>query len=236
LRERAGELLDASPDEGPDAGSLLARLASLSADPESAFDREEVLDQVVGMLFAGHETTALSMTYALHAIGSHPTVARRFHGEIDDALEGTPTTETFGEMPYLKRVIDETLRLYPPVHAIPRVTTRAVELGEYTVPADAQVLLSVWSLHRDPRFYDDPGRFDPGRWQDTSPRDRGYTFLPFGAGPRICIGRHLARLELQTALSAVGRRYRVESETDLTVTPQMTTQPDGPVSVTVRER
>ncbi len=235
LRDRARTLLADTGDD-PDSESLLATLAALSDNPETDFDRPEVLDQVVGMLFAGHETTALALTYALHQIGSCPTVAERFYAEIDAVLGHRPTLSDLRDLDYLERLVSETLRLYPPVHTIPRVTTDSVEMNGHTIPADMQVLLSVWSLHRDSRFYDNPLEFDPDRWIDTSPREQGYAFVPFGAGPRICIGRHLARLELKTVLATIGQRYRVVTDEDIAVAPQMTTQPAHPVPVRIEER
>ncbi|MFC6728480.1 cytochrome P450 [Natronoarchaeum mannanilyticum] len=235
LRDWARSLLDDAQD-GPDEESLLATLATLQDDPDSEFDRAEVLDQVVGMIFAGHETTALAMTYALHQIAAHPDIADRFHAELDDVIDGRPSFADLRELEYAERVIDEALRLYPPVHAIPRETTERVDLGEYEIPGGEQVLLSVWSIHRDSRFYDEPLAFDPSRWEDTSPRERGYEFVPFGAGPRICIGRHFARLEMKATLAAIGRRYRLDADDEIDVTPQMTTQPAGPVNVRVTDR
>lgn len=235
LREQSESLLDASAAE-PDEDSLLATLSALRDDPDTGFDRSEVLDQVVGMVFAGHETTALSLTFALHLLGSHPEVARRVEAKVDETLEGPPSATDLRELEMLDRVIHETMRLYPPVHATPRITTESVSVGEYTLPADAPVLLSVWSLHRDSRFYDDPETFEPSRWAATTPRKWGYAFLPFGGGPRICIGRHFAERELKATLAAVCRRWRVEASGDLTVTPRMTTQPEGQVKLRVRER
>jgi cytochrome P450 len=230
LREWARSLLEDGADGGPQAESLLARLDALRADPESEFDRSEVIDQVVGMIFAGHETTALAMTYGLHQLESHPDVARNVRAELEAVLDDQPSLAELQELTYLDDVISETLRLYPPVHAIPRTTTDRVELGEYVLPAGEQVLLSVWSIHRDPRFYDDPGEFDPSRWEHTTPRKRGPEYIPFGSGPRICIGRHFSRLEMTATLATVGRRYRLEELSELAVRPQMTTQPVAPVT------
>ncbi|MFB6130700.1 MAG: cytochrome P450 [Salinigranum sp.] len=235
LRELAGTLLDGAADASA-RGSLLARLAELREDPSAEWSNSEITDQVIGMLFAGHETTALSLTYALCAIGSRPAVAERFRAEVDDVIEGRPTPADLDELTYTGRIVEETLRLYPPVHTVPRVTTEAVDLGPYALPADAEVLLSVWNVHRDPRFYDDPLEFDPGRWADATPRGRGDEFLPFGGGPRTCIGRHFARLETKAVLAAIGRRYEFDVGGDPEVTPQMTTQPAEPVAARVRER
>ncbi len=236
LRRRARAFLDGTDDESPDDESLLDSLRALCDDSDSAFTRSEVLDQVVGMLFAGHETTALAMTYALHQIGSHPAVAERVRTELDDAVDGVPTAAALPELEYLGRVIDEALRLYPPVHAVPRVAARRADVGEYVLPADAQVLVSVWSVHRDSRFYEDPLSFDPDRWAGASSRDRGYAFVPFGAGPRVCIGRHFARAEAKAVLAAVLRRCRLEPEGDVEVAPQMTSQPRDGVTVRLRAR
>ncbi|MFC6864205.1 cytochrome P450 [Halomicroarcula sp. GCM10025817] len=235
LRGRAQELLSAAGTD-PDADSLLATLASLREDPTSGFDESAVLDQVVGMLFAGHETTALGMTYALHQLGSHPAVAERATAEVDATVNGQATLSDLQALEYVERVVDETLRLYPPVHAIPRVTTETVEVGDWRLPAGEQVLLSVWNVHRDGRFYEEPLRFDPDRWVDTTPRERGDAYVPFGAGPRICIGRHFARLEMKAVLAAVLSRYRLDAREEITVAPQMTAQPDGPVRVHVESR
>jgi cytochrome P450 len=234
LRDRARTVLDET-DADPD-DSLLASLAALQNDPDSDFDREEVLDQVVGMLFAGHETTALAMTYALHLIGSHPAVADRCYAEVDAVLDGRPSLADLQDLSYLEQVIHETLRLYPPVHGVPRVTTDPATLGEYDLPEDALVQLAILNVHRDPRFYDHPLDFDPERWADTTPRDRGHEFVPFGAGPRICIGRHFARLEMKAVLATICRRFRIETEGRVEIAPQMTSQPDGPVLAGIAPR
>ena len=235
LRERADGLL-ADAGATPRGESLLATLSALASDPDSGFDRAEVLDQVVGMLFAGHETTAFSMTCALHQLGAHPAVAERLHDELATVLDGPPTLADLQELSYLDRIINETFRLYPAVHAIPRVTTDAVEVGGHAIPSGATVLCSVWSIHRDDRFYDDPLAFDPDRWAETTPRERGYRFVPFGAGPRICIGRHMARLEAKATLATIGQRFGLDAEGSLDVSPKMTTQPDGPVPIRLSER
>jgi cytochrome P450 len=234
LRDWARSLLSQtapSTDEG-----LLSTLVALRDDPTTEFDQAEVLDQVVGMLFAGHETTALAMTYAIHQLGRNPEIQREVATEIDSTVGSEPSLRALQGIDVLDAVVDETLRLFPPIHGIPRVTTTAVSLGEHTIPAESEVLLAVWNLHRDERFYDDPETFDPERWAETTPREKGYQYVPFGAGPRICIGRHFARLEMKMALVSVLRRYRVRAPEPVTVSPQMTSQPSGPVHVELARR
>ena len=230
VRDQARRLLDGADVDGD---GLIPALATLESAPDSGFDREEVLDQVVGMLFAGHETTALAMTYGLHQIAAHDDVTERFDDELDGIEAGTAGVEG---TPYLDRVVNETLRLYPPVHALPRITDERVEIGEYVIPAGEQLLVSIWNLHHDPRFYDDPWAFDPDRWLGASPEEYGHAFIPFGAGPRVCLGRHFSRTEMKAVFTAVGRRYRIDAEGSPAIDPQMTSQPAAPVTVSLQRR
>lgn len=227
----------------PASGSPPALVTALAAGVDGGDadgyprDREAAIDQLVGLVFAGHETTALALTFTLHSLARNPRVCRDVEAEIEavvgdellqwDHLEG---------LDLLDRVIDESLRLYPPIHSLPRKTTRDVAFGEYTVPTGSEVLVSVYSLHRDERFWSAPETFDPGRWRD---RERSAdAYLPFGAGPRRCLGATFARVEARAVLVELLRRFRFEraSSDDLTLSPQMTTHPDGDVPVTVRRR
>ncbi|WP_135362906.1 cytochrome P450 [Halosimplex halophilum] len=220
---------------------LLSTLVALRERGDAELSDAEIADQVAGFIFAGHDTTALAMTYALHLLGTHPEARERFHAELDDVL-GTgpdadrPSFDDLRDLDVTERVFLETLRLYPPVHTIPRVTARDVSVDGYRVPEGTTTHLSVVSIHRDERFYDDPGAFRPSRWRDADPQSKGYAFVPFGAGPRDCIGRRFAALEARLALATIGRRYRLEPLADLELDPQMTTQPADGVPARVAER
>lgn len=232
LDEREREL-DASDDAPDDMLSTLVRQRREGTDLSDA----EIRDQVGTMLFAGHDTTALTLTYALHALGAHPDVRERFHAELDSVLAGeTPTLSDLGELDVTDRVVTEAMRLYPPVHTIPRETTEPVAVGDYRLPADQLVHLSLYRVHRDSRFYDDPRSYRPSRWRDQSPQSKGYAFAPFGGGPRVCIGQHFARLEAKLVLAMVGQRYRLDPEEPISFAPELTTQPDGDVPVRVERR
>jgi cytochrome P450 len=229
-------LADAAAD-GDDLLSVLAR-----ARGESGYPRSDgaVSDQLVGILFAGHETTALALTFAWALLAEHPEVRARLEAEVDDVVgDGPVTMDHVERLDYVGRVLTETLRLFPPVHTLPRETTQRVELGEYVLPADAEVLLSVVTAHRDERFYDDPESFDPDRWDgDLGSSLPTCAYVPFGAGPRRCLGQAFATVEGKIVLADVARRYRLEHATswDRSVSPQMTTQPEGEVPMVVRER
>lgn len=250
LRTEIRSLLADAESEGEDAAdaerppgvglveTLAAGLGGDAADrADYPRDRDAAVDQLIGLVFAGHETTALALTFALYCLAEHPETARRVEAELDDVVGPEPIGwEHLDDLPTLDRVVDESLRLYPPVHALPRETTRPVTFGDDVVPEGAEVLVSVFAMHRDERFWEQPSTFDPTRWRD---RDRtADAYLPFGAGPRRCLGATFARVEARVALAELLRRFRFERVEDgaLSLSPQMTTQPAGEVPMVVRRR
>lgn len=239
LDERSREVERGEAAAGDDLLSTLVALRETDGDGdrEATLTDSEIVDQVVGLVFAGHDTTALAMTYALHQLGSHPGVRERFHAELDDVLGGDrPTLSDVSDLAVTERILTETLRLYPPVHTIPRVTTRSVEMGGYELDADTRAHLSVWAVQRNEQYWDDPSEWRPARWRDTSPQDAGYAYAPFGAGPRLCLGRRFALLEAQIVLTLVGQRFELGPERPLAFTPMSTTQPAHEVPTKVRRR
>ena len=246
LRREVRSLLDevehgtdgsAAPGDGdPPLVAALAAAVGEEGDADAhPRDRDAAIDQLVGLVFAGHETTALALTFTLHALARHPDVSRRVAAEIEAVVGDDPIRwDHLDDLALLDRVVDESLRQYPPIHSLPRETTRDVVFGEYTVPAGSEVLVSVYSLHHDERFWAEPASFDPARWNE---RDRSAdAYLPFGAGPRRCLGATFARVEAQVVLVELLRRFRFERTEDITVSPRMTTHPDGDVPVTVTRR
>lgn len=186
---------------------LLSRLmAATDEDGRPAFDDAQLRDEVVTLYLAGHETTALALTYAAWALAQNPEAGVRVAAEVA-ALPGLPTLADIARLPYTSAVIDETLRLYPPAWAIGRETTSPVKLGPVEIPAGDTVWVFPWAMHRDPRWWADPLAFRPERFLEEGARKRpGY--LPFGTGPRVCIGSHFARMEAILALASVARRFR----------------------------
>jgi cytochrome P450 len=254
LRTEVRAVLDAADGSdlptGPPAGGgamppadLVSVLAGALDDADGGSEtdyprgRAEAVDLLVGLVFAGHETTALALTFALHSLAERPSVCRRVEAELEDVVGEEPIRWTHLEhLPQLDRVIDETLRQYPPVHALPREATRDVAFGDYTVPEGSEVLVGVYAMHHDERFWTDPETFDPSRWLE---RDRSAdAYLPFGAGPRRCLGATFARVEARVVLAELLRRFRFErvGDGDLELSPQMTTQPAGSVPARVRRR
>jgi cytochrome P450 len=220
--------------------SVLSALLSAQDESGETMDDGLVRDEVRTLLLAGHETTALALTFSLFCLARNPAVEDRLVTELSDVLDGDrPTMADAPKLQYTEQVVNESMRLYPPVHGILREATADVELGGYTVPEGATVSLNQWTLHRDPRFYDDPMAFDPGRWSDglreSLPR---FAYFPFGGGPRRCVGDRFAELEAKLVLATLYQDHRFElvSEPKLSLSPSITTRPTEPVEMRVHER
>jgi len=222
-----------------DGDDLLSMLVDAEYDDGSTMERETLQDHLVTFVFAGHETTALLLTWALWSLARNPAAQARLHAELDDVLDGDrPTADAVADATYLRNVVDETTRLYPPAYNTFREPTRDVDVGPYEVPEGTTVSLPQLVVHRDERWYDDPLAFDPGRWtpamRDSLPE---YAHYPFGGGPRSCIGNRFAALEAKLALATILRRYEVDAVTDdLEFAYSATLQPDRPVELSLTER
>ncbi|SEL75092.1 cytochrome P450 [Haloferax larsenii] len=232
LREEVRKLVETADRE-----SLTARLAD-ALGTEYPKTVESMENQLVGMIFAGHETTALALTFALYALATNPEPYERAVEEVSRVVgDGPVSTEALENLPVLERIIKETLRLYPPVHTLPRETTRPFSVGDRTIPAETDIHLSIIRVQRDERWYDDPDEFRPERWEKERDRLR-YAYVPFGAGPRSCLGRAFALTEAKIVLASVLRDFHLDWDRDepLDITPEMTTQPVGDTPLVVRRR
>jgi cytochrome P450 len=199
----------------PEADDLVARLLA-ARDPETGdrLDDTEVREQVLLFLLAGHETTATALTFTLHLLGHHLEEQRRVRDEVREVLgDRMPTAAADAALARTTMVVKEALRLYPPLYGIGRRTVADGTVGGYLLPAGSVLLISPWVTHRHPRHWDRPETFDPGRF--TPGREAGrhrYAWLPFGAGPRACLGSHFAMLEAVIATAAVVRAFRLRTE------------------------
>ncbi|HET7325500.1 MAG TPA: cytochrome P450 [Halococcus sp.] len=233
----SGGGLDGSQNE-----TLLSKLSEAGkATDEDGLSAEEIEDQMLTMIFAGYETTASALAFALYSLATEPDVRESFYDEIGTVLSGdSPTLNDIADLELTNRIITETLRLYPPIHTIPRQTTRDVDVGRYCIPSDEQVHLSIISVHRDERYYDNPLEFRPNRWTDDFEEELDeYAFIPFGGGRRTCIAQEFARLEATLALATIGQRFDLEwagEETNITIEPEMTTKTQNGLPMTIRER
>jgi len=166
-------------------------------------------DESITTFFAGHETTARTMSFTWYALAANPKVAERLHEELDRVLGGRPpTADDLRKLPYTLQVIKEVLRLYPAAPFYVRDAIGVDQIGGFEVPAGASVMLSPYYTHRHPEFWEDPEAFDPDRWtRDRESARHGHAYHPFAAGPRICIGNNFSLLESHLLLAVLAQRF-----------------------------
>lgn len=214
--------------EGAGEDHVLARLLRARDEQGEAMSEKQLRDEVLTMLLAGHETSAVTLTFALYLLAGHPEVCARLRDEIDAASADDRSGPGVAALSYLNAVIRETLRLYPPAYSIGREVIHEFELGGYRIPRGTQASFSPYALHRQPRWFPDPERFSPERWLDPdAPAVPKFAYLPFGAGPRVCIGSHFAMLEIAITLAAFVRHFELARLPDfeLTLRPVVTLRP-----------
>jgi cytochrome P450 len=202
---------------------LLDRLVA-ATDSETGFrmTEEEVRDEVVIIFIAGHETSALAATYTWYLLSLHPEQEARLHAELDAVLGGrVPTFDDLEKLSYTRMVIEEAMRLYPPAHTFGRQPIADDEVLGHRIPAGSEVLIVPWLLHRKPSLWENPDRFDPERFapERAAARPR-FAYVPFGAGPRICIGAAFAMAEAMLILATIAQRYRLRLKPGFPVEPQ----------------
>ncbi len=223
-----------------DRGDVLSMmLAARDDDGEPMTDRL-LRDEVMTLLLAGHETTANALSWCLVRLATAPAIRRRLEREVDDVLGNrTPTIEDLPRLPFVEAVLKETMRLHPPAYLVGRYTLRDLELGDAFLPAGTLVLVNIYGMHRSPTLYEQPDRFMPERFlpaNEAAIPKRAY--LPFGTGPRTCVGNHFALLEGRLALAILAQRVRLDlvRNTPVTAEPLLTLRPRGGVHVRVERR
>ncbi|MBU3064806.1 cytochrome P450 [Nocardia sp. NEAU-G5] len=223
-----------------ETGGLLSMLMSTEdEDTSERFTDKELRDEVVTMLFAGHETSASALTSAMLLLSVNPDERKRLHDSVDGALPGGHAAMTdLPALSYTKQVLDEVLRLKPPAWMGQRRAAEDDEIGGFHIPAGTSVIYSYYHAHRHPEFWDRPDTFDPDRFAPdaVASRDRNL-LLPFGAGGHICIGNAFALMEMQLALSTIARRFEWTVEKpDMTPISSLTLNTKYPVIATLTER
>jgi cytochrome P450 len=218
---------------------LYALLQTRNGDGES-MSEEQLRDEVMTLLLAGHETTAVSLSWVWYLLAENPVVERRLWSELQRVLNGRrPGIQDLPELPYTHQVVKEAMRLYPPAWAIVRNPVEDCEIGGYRVPAGATVVMSQWVTHRDPRYYEDPERFSPDRWLEE-PRKGTPTFayFPFGGGPRTCVGASFAMMEAVLVLATIAQKYQIRVARDCPVEPKptITLRPKNGIKVVLSRR
>jgi len=225
---------------GEDRGDVMSALiAARDEDDGGVMTDRQIRDEVMTLILAGHETTANALAWALHALGRDAAARERVEAEADSLGGRAPTADDLPRLTYTAMVIEEAMRLWPPAYVLGRTATRDVTVGGYHLPAGAAIFVNTWGMHRSADLYEQPESFRPERFSADAKKARARgTYLPFGAGPRICIGNHFALMEAQLALLAIAAKVRLSPVSPDAVEPEplMTLRPRGGLPMRVTRR
>ncbi len=245
LDETVYGLIAQRRESGLDGDDLLSLLLNVrdeeAANPEDAVMTDvQLRDEVITLFAAGHETTAVALTWAWYLLATHPDIQARFHAELDDVLgRRDPTLEDLSNLAFTEQVLTESMRLYPPIWSTGRMVFRDFTLGGWEIPAGAVLSAPQLIVHRDPRWFEDPLEFRPNRW---TPEFRAglhrFAYYPFGGGPRLCIGEGFAWMEAMLALATIGQRWtmRHDPRHEVRLKPLISLRPKGGMPLTLERR
>lgn len=238
LEKIIAELIAARRAHPTGGNDLLSRLMAATDEAGVGMSDRQLRDEAITFVLAGHETTALALTFSFLLLGQQPQVEHRLADEVASVLGGRePTATDVANLEYATWVVKESMRLYPPAWTIGREALCEVEIGGYTIPKKSQILLSQWVVHRDKRFFADPLEFRPERWGEPQTQSLPRcAYFPFGDGPRICIGNQFAMMEAVLILATIVARHRLElvPNQKIDLVPSITLRPKHGVRVVVR--
>jgi cytochrome P450 len=219
---------------------LLSRLLAARDEAGRPMTDEQIRNELMTLFLAGHETTALTLTYTFYLLANHPQAESRLWAEVDEVLGSrAPTPADLPRLRYTGWVVNESMRLYPPAWSIGREALADCEIGGYPVPRGTQLAIVQWIVHRDGRWFDQPDAFRPERWDnDLQKRLPRCSYFPFGDGPRVCIGSYFAMLEATLLLATMAQRFRLARVpgTVLRLVPSITLRPRDGLRMMVQER
>lgn len=225
---------------GTDQGDLLSMLLQAQDEDGSTMDEQQLRDEIMTLFLAGHETTAHALTWTWYLLAQHPEVRSKVQQEVDAVLEDRPATfNDLPQLPYIERVITESMRVCPPVWAIDRRALYDVNIRGIQIPQGARVVMSQYVLHHDPRWYPDPERFDPDRWTpEMKAALPKFAYFPFGGGPRLCVGEPFAWTEAILLVATLSRYWEAHLAADARIEfqPAVTLRPKYGVKMTLRKR
>ncbi|MGP9016832.1 cytochrome P450 [Streptomyces sp. BR1] len=218
---------------------LLSRLLAARDEEGLPLTPKEVRDEAVTLWAAGHETTSTALTWTLYLLARAPEVRARLEAELERVLGGRPPTiDDYDDLSWTRQIVKEAMRLYPPVWTVPAVAREGATLGGTRIPAGTFVWCSQWTTHRDPRWFPEPGRFRPERWDADAPDAvPDHAWFPFGGGQRTCLGARFAQVEAALILATLAQRCHLDlPDTEATPYAGLLLQPTTPLRATVRHR
>lgn len=226
---------------GENPGDLLSMLMEArDEDDQSQMNDKQLRDELITLIIAGHETTSNTLSWTWMLLAQYPEVRAKLLEEIDTVLEGrTPTVADLPRLRYADLVIKESLRLYPAVPTFGREAVKDCEIGGYTIPTGCAIIISQWVMHRSPKYFDNPEVFQPERWEnDLEKRLTKGVYIPFGDGPRICIGKGFALMEAVLLLVTIAQKYQVSIVPDFPIVPQpsITLRPEHGLKMVLHKR
>jgi cytochrome P450 len=220
LEEIIYRFIDEHRQSGRDAGDLLSMLLAARDEDGSQMSDRQLRDEVMTIFLAGHETTALALSWTFYLLALNPGTERKLMAELDQLSGKAPGISDLGRLSYTERVIKEAMRLYPPAWSIGREAIEECEIGGYNLPPGTQVYMIQWTMHRNPRYFEDPEEFRPERWtEDFEKRLPRFAYFPFGGGPRLCIGNSFAIMEAVLILATIAQRFKLTLAPAQTITP-----------------
>jgi cytochrome P450 len=239
---RIQRFIDERHSSGEERNDFLSILLRARDEDGSTMSNQQVMDECTTLFGAGHETTAAALAWTWYFLCQNPDVYQKVQNEVDSVMQGrTPTYADLPRLPYCLQVFKETMRLYPPAFAILREALYDIEIDGYRVPKGHTVLVSPYTMHRRPEFYPEPEKFDPERF--TSEREKQlprYAYVPFGAGPRVCIGNHFAMMEGHLLIATLAQRVTFSLLPGQIIEPNpihnLALRPGGKVNAIVKKR
>ena len=225
---------------GEDTGDLLSMLLRAQDEDGTQMTDRQLRDEVMTLFIAGHETTALTLTWAWYLLAQNPEAEKKLHAELEEVLGGrAPSVDDLPRLRYCEWIVKESMRLYPPAWGVGREAVRDCEVGGYRIPEGMQIFTFQWVVQRDARWYDEPESFRPERWrEEVAARLPKFAYFPFGGGPRQCIGNSFATMEAVLVLSTIARRFRLRLADSHAVEllPAMSLRPKGGVWLKLERR
>ena len=235
------DIIAARRASGEDRGDLLSiLLAARDADDGSRMTDRQVRDEIMTLFLAGHETTAVSLSWTWYLLAQHPEVEATLAAELRGVLGGRlPTVADLPQLRYAEMVVMESMRLYPPAFTLTRRVAEACEVGGHRIEAETTLIMSQWIVQRDARWFEAPEAFRPERWEnDLAKRLPRYAYFPFGGGPRLCIGNTFAMMEATLLLATIAQRFRFRLAPGASVKPMLsvTLRPAAGIHMTLAAR